>query len=287
MKRSALILLPLALLTGAGLYFGTTQPASADPAGAPKPMKALLIIGGCCHDYNTQKDLIKAGLEKRLNLTVDISYNPDKGTKPTFPEYAKDDWAKGYDVIIHNECAADVKDLEYVNRVLKPHRDGVPAVNLHCAMHSYRTAPSVGKPVAPNTNDSLWFDFLGIQSSGHGPQKPIELTFVDKESPILKGLTEWTTDKEELYNNIQVFPSAKALVKGKQDAGDREGVNNAVVVWTAEYGDKKTKVFSTTLGHNNGTVGDDRFLDLVSRGLLWATDKINADGTAKAGAAAK
>ena len=44
-------------------------------------------------------------------------------------------------------------------------------------------------------------------------------------------------------------------------------------------GPKKTRVFSTTIGHNNATVEDARYLDLVARGLLWATGKLNDDGT--------
>ena len=38
-----------------------------------------------------------------------------------------------------------------------------------------------------------------------------------------------------------------------------------VVAWTNEYGEKKTKVFGTTLGHNTETCKDDRYLDLVTR----------------------
>ena len=37
----------------------------------------------------------------------------------------------------------------------------------------------------------------------------------------------------------------------------------------------KTRVFATTLGHNNATVEDPRYLDLVTRGLLWSCDKLN------------
>jgi type 1 glutamine amidotransferase len=49
----------------------------------------------------------------------------------------------------------------------------------------------------------------------------------------------------------------------------------AVVIWTNEYGPNKTRVWSTSLGHNNATVGDPRYLDLVTRGLLWSCDKLN------------
>ncbi len=33
-----------------------------------KPLKALLITGGCCHDYKTQKDILKTGIEARANI---------------------------------------------------------------------------------------------------------------------------------------------------------------------------------------------------------------------------
>ena len=34
------------------------------------PLKVLLITGGCCHDYVHQKDILKAGLEQRANISV-------------------------------------------------------------------------------------------------------------------------------------------------------------------------------------------------------------------------
>jgi len=253
---------------------------AANAAPDAKPLKALLILGGCCHDYATQKDLLKAGIEERTNITVDICYSADKGTKATFTCYEKENWAEGYDVIIHDECSADIKDLVVVNRILAPHRAGVPAVNLHCAMHSYRTAADVKKPVDSGTDGSLWFDFLGLQSSGHGPQLPIDVSYVDPASPITKGLENWTTIKEELYNNIKVHESAKTVAKGKQ------GNSETIIAWTNEYGAKKTRVFSTTLGHNNDTVSDKRYLDFVTRGVLWAASKLDKDGKPLAGYAA-
>jgi type 1 glutamine amidotransferase len=54
-------------------------------------------------------------------------------------------------------------------------------------------------------------------------------------------------------------------------------------VWTNSYGPKHTRVFSATIGHNNETVADARYLDLVTRGVLWATGHLNEDGTPAAG----
>lgn len=268
MKRTCLFVLPV--ITAA-------MTLSAFAAPAVKPLKALLVIGGCCHDYKTQKDILEAGIEARANIKVDVCYSADAGTKPTFSCYEKDNWADGYDVIIHDECAADIKDLAMVNRILAPHRKGLPGVNLHCAMHCYRTSPEIKKPVESGTDGALWFDYLGLQSSGHGQQKPIDISYIPAASPITNGFANWTTVNEELYNNISIHESAKPLAKGTQ------GNSETVVVWTNEYGDNKTRVFSTTIGHNNDTVADSRYLDLVTRGLLWSCNKLDPDGRPLAG----
>ena len=255
---------------------------AATLAAEKAPIKALLLAGGCCHDYGQQKEILKTGLEARANIHVDIIYTDDSSTKPPLPIYGNPDYAKGYDIVIHDECSADISTQSVVEGVLKPHRDGIPAVNLHCAMHCYRIGDP-NTPADPGTPHALWFEYLGLQSSGHGAQKPIALTFQPGDSPILKGLTNWTTINEELYNNIKIWDETQPLARGQQDQGDKMGRNNTVVVWTHEYGPKKTKVFATTIGHNNATVSDPRYLDLVTRGVLWATGHIKKDGTPKKG----
>ena len=244
--------------------------APATRAAEVKPLKALLVLGGCCHDYATQKDLLKKGIEARANAVVDICYVADGSTHPKLPIYGNPDYATGYDVVIHDECAADINEQAVVEGVLKPHRDGIPGVNLHCAMHCYR----IGKPADPvtlGTPHGLWFEYLGLQSSGHGAQLPIAITFTDKDSPLTKGLEDWTTIKEELYNNVKIFDATRPLARGKQ------GKDETCVVWTNLYLGK-TRVFSTTIGHNNATVEDPRYLELVTRGLLWACDKLGPAG---------
>jgi type 1 glutamine amidotransferase len=256
--------------------------AAAVPAA--EPLEVLLVAGGCCHDYGTQTKILKAGIEERLRAHVTVAYNPDKSTKARFEIYEKDDWAAGYDVVIHDECSADVTDGPYVARILAAHRAGTPAVNIHCAMHSYRWG-EFRQPVTVGSDNAGWFEMIGLQSSGHGPQFPIEVAY-DREHPITKELADWTTTKEELYNNVQVLHTARPLATGRQTLAPKQDdpdakplVAEAVVAWTNEYGPKKTRIFSTSLGHNNQTVADGRYLDLICRGILWATGKLAADGT--------
>jgi len=238
-----------------------------------KPIKALLVLGGCCHDYAKQKDIITKGISARANVQWAIAYDPDKGTKHLNPVYEAADWAKGFDVIVHDECSADVKDMEVVKRVLKPHQEGLPGVVLHCGMHSFRTE---GWP----KETTPWFAFTGLATTGHAAQLPIGIVFVDKESPITKGMADWKSGNEELYNNFsgKLLETAQPLAKGTQVSKNKDGketTSETVIAWTNTY-NGKAKVFATTLGHNNDTVGDDRYLDLVARGLLWSVGKLDA-----------
>ncbi|MES2568973.1 MAG: ThuA domain-containing protein, partial [Verrucomicrobiota bacterium] len=242
MKKT--LLLPT--LFTAALLFNLGSVLAAE---APKPLKVLLITGGCCHDYGKQKDILKAGIEARIHAVVDQVHTDDKSTKPPLAIYGNPEYAKGYDVVIHDECSADVRDEAVIQGVLKPHKDGIPGVNLHCAMHSYRIGNPGEATTALGTPHSFWFEYLGLQSSGHGPQEPIDITYVAKESPITKGLADWTTIKEELYNNVKIFEGTETLAKGRQvtrhkkkqaDGTEKtsEREENAVIAWTNLYNGK-------------------------------------------------
>ena len=68
----------------------TITHSQADPA--------LLVIGGCCHDYKQAEGHPHRGHLARANVQWTIAYDPDKGTKHLNPVYEKADWAKGFDV---------------------------------------------------------------------------------------------------------------------------------------------------------------------------------------------
>jgi len=253
----------LALWAATLLGLEWIEPAQAQDK--PKLIRALLVIGGCCHDYAKQKEILTKGISARAHVEWVVSYDPDKGTKHLNPVYENPDWAKDFDVVVHDECCSDVSDLAIINRILEPHRNGLPGVVLHCGMHSYRT-----KGWNEKTGTTPWFEFTGLPSTNHAAQLPIAITFIDKDSPITKDMADWTTINEELYNNSagKLLDTARPLARGKQ------GKSDYVVAWTNNYMNK-TKVFATTLGHNNETVADARYLDLVTRGLLWSVDKLN------------
>lgn len=251
------LLLVYACLLGVNLSLALAE-------GAPqKPIRALLVIGGCCHDYSKQKDILTQGISARADVQWTVAYDPDRSNSHLNPIYANPDWYKGFDVVVHDECSSGVVDLQKVERILEPHKHGLPAVNLHCAMHCYRTAPY------PQTTP--WMEFTGMNTNHHGPQIPIAITFADKENPIVNPMKDWTTIHEELYHQESLLPTAHPLATGRQNGARYH--DEDVVVWTNDY--HGARVFSTTLGHNNETCADPRYLDLITRGLLWSVGKLD------------
>ncbi|MFO0067920.1 MAG: ThuA domain-containing protein, partial [Pirellulaceae bacterium] len=247
---------------GVWLWLGGQGCAPLKADEKPK-LKALLIAGGCCHDYQNQVRILSEGIQKRSQVRVDVLWTQDGSTNPPLPVFDRTDWAEGYDVVIHDHCAADNKDLSVMQRILDVHQT-LPAVHLHCAMHGFRNGTE------------LWFQHLGLGSNSHGPQEPIEIEWLKAEHPILEGVKAWKTGPEELYNNLKNYgaiPIARGTQRYLRDG--REVVEQQVVAWVTER--ESLRTFSTTLGHNTDTVADARYLDLVTRGLLWASDKLDAD----------
>ena len=223
------------------LPFASAEPTKSTPTGlvpdapAAKPLKALLIAGGCCHYYAEQHKIISKGLQRRANIRVDVIWTPDKYVDPPFDFFKNADWAKGYDVVIHDECAAGNKNPQVIANILNAHKT-VPAVHLHCAMHSYRTKD--------------WAQHIGLLSTSHGPKAPISVEIVDQEHPITKPLKSWIITKDELYNNAEVF-DAHPLAIGNQTykKGGKDVTDSAIVAWVnTTHG---APSFSTSLGHYN------------------------------------
>ncbi|MEI7729436.1 MAG: ThuA domain-containing protein [Verrucomicrobiota bacterium] len=254
-----------------------------------KPLKALLLTGGCCHDYKNQKEIISKGISARANVEWTIVLEEGGTTHKDIANstYNKPDWAKGYDIIVHNECFASDTDPAYIEKALAPHRDGVPGIILHCQMHTFR-----------DYKEDKYREFLGVTSKRHGPQHPLDVKVVKADHPIMAGFpADWKTGNEELYAIEKVWPNTITLatandkVKEKappgQKAPDKWNTTEKshTLIWVNTYG--KTRVFGTTLAHANKTMEDPVFLDLMTRGLLWACDKLDDNGKPKPGYEAK
>ena len=59
-----------------------------------KKLKALLITGGCCHNYIFQSTALTTGIEEKVNVEFTVINEGGTGTKAQIPLYDNPDWAK-------------------------------------------------------------------------------------------------------------------------------------------------------------------------------------------------
>ena len=234
------------------------QTTSDDVLKPKKQLKILLVTGGCCHNYTFQTQAIKDAVNKYKQAEWTVVNEGGNGTSATISLYDNPNWAKGYNVVVHNECFADTKDPAYIAKIVAPHRAGVPAVVIHCAMHSYR---------ALETDE--WREFLGVTTRRHDHQSKYPITIVETKHPILKDFPAiYSTPLDELYVIEKLWPNAKALATSVSERDK----NTYPVIWTNKYG--KAKIVGTTFGHSEATFSDPVFVNTVARGILWAAGRL-------------
>jgi len=229
--------------------------ATSSIAIAKEPLKLLLVTGGCCHNYRfqamaTEEAFRAAGIEVKWTIVNEGG----NGTEAMIDLYNDPNWAKDYDVVIHNECFAGTDDTDYIRKITKPHQEGTNAVVIHCAMHTYRSA---------EIDD--WREFLGVTSRHHEHQSRYPVDVVATDHAIMDGFpTDYKTPMDELYIILKTWPNTTVLATSTSEkTGEKQPV-----FWTNRYG--KARVFGTTYGHSDDTFRDPAFLRTLVRGTLWA-----------------
>lgn len=245
-------------LAGATLLVGAcTTPEANDRRTS---IDALYLTGGGWHDFERQKELVPPGLDEHLtaldvNWTIVHEGDGDPEHKPDL--LTQDDWAEDYDIIVHNHAFGRVEDADFVAHMVE-HHHGTPAVLIHASNHSFRYS----EPADP------WFEFTGLQSMRHEDQRPLTVENIEPDHPIMTDFAEqWETPvDDELYVVEQVWGDITPVAEAY---GEETGVHHPVV-WVHEV--EGTRVFSTSLGHNNEMYEDPAFLKMIANGLLWAIE---------------
>lgn len=249
--------------------FAATATATASET---EPIQALMITGGGWHDYEAQQHILAEGISARANVQWTIDLEGMEGGNQEQSRHKprrqrESGWAEGFDVALYNMCYSNVTDVEFIEGITRVHEAGLPAVVLHCAMHSYRHAET-----------EAWRDLLGVRTTRHEAHRPFTVENLKPDHPVMKGFPEeWETPRGELYMIEEVREGVTLL--GRAFGVDTE--EHHLTIWTNQYGEGR--IFGTTIGHHNETMEAEEYLDLVARGLLWSVGKLRDDGTPEEG----
>ncbi len=232
--------------------------AVSEVAAADSLRGLILTSPGVYHNYEYQNHALAEAIASRVDITFDISLAEKE-------RWRSSDFSDGYDVLVYNICMADNEDTALIANMRRQSETlGVPALVLHCTMHSFR-------------NTDRWWPLYGLETVAHAPLGSLHLDHA-REHPVLAGVpADWTLAKDELYLNLSF--SATPLLLSRDEDGTEH-----VTAWLAMAGG--APLFGTTLGHSDATIEDPVYQRLLANAVLLVTGRLGDDGEPVAGAAA-
>lgn len=248
----------------------TAAPSRAEDA---KKIKAVMYVGGGFHDYKKMPPYLADEITKLApNVSIDVKFMADAAAMAQ--EYKDPKFGDGYDLIIYDICFGEKwQDGDY-DPALKLAASGKPAVFIHCSMHTYR-APRDTKAAnfaeREKIVDAKWHALVGMDTRVHDKYQAFGTVKVAKDHPILNVFPDdWKTSGDELYNTVKMMPTATPLLQATSPTTGKVHT----VAWTNAYGDGKTRIFATTLGHDMKTGEDPSYHRLLANGILWACGQL-------------
>jgi type 1 glutamine amidotransferase len=208
-----------------------------------------------------------------VNAVFTVDHEAAANSAARVSRHTAPGWSREFDVVLYNICFADVRDNAWSEAIVREHvTQKVPAVVVHCTIHSYNY----------RGDSPIWSRFLGVRSQRHQRQMPYTVEALQPKHPIMLNFpSPWLTPQGELYEILEVFPTATPLAH----ALGQESGKHQVTIWTNEF--EGVRVFGTTTGHHNETMLTKTYMDLLASGLLWAANKLDASGKPSAGYGAR
>jgi len=222
----------------------------ANPAAKPAPIKVLLITGDdvSAHPWREISETTREILVDSGKFDVKVSEDPLILESETA--------LKNYDVIVFTIFAQKLGDLpgQAQENLLNYVKGGKGFFVQHLATASFPKWDEFGKLCGRK-----WV----MGTSGHGPRSDFTSKIVDKEHPITKGLTDFTTN-DELYAKLQGTGQIHVLVQADSDWSKK----TEPLVFVQNYG--KGRVVHNAYGHDRKALMTPNVQKVIARGVEWA-----------------
>jgi len=222
----------------------------ANPAGKPAPIKVLLITGDDvgAHPWREISETTREILVGTGKFDVKVSEDPLILESETA--------LKNYDVIVFTIYAQKLGELpgQAQENLLNYVKSGKGFFVQHLATASFPKWEEFGKLCGRK-----WV----MGTSGHGPRADFTSKIVDKEHPITKGLTDFTTN-DELYAKLQGTEEIHVLVQADSDWSKK----TEPLIFVKNYG--QGRVVHNAYGHDRKALMTPSVQKIIIRGTEWA-----------------
>ena len=221
----------------------------AQPA-KPAPIKVLLITGDdvSAHPWREMSETTREILVNSGKFDVKICEDPLILESATA--------LKNYDVIAFLIFSTKLAELpaQAQENLLNYVKSGKGFFVQHLASASFPKWDEFGRLCGRK-----WV----MGTSGHGPRSDFLSKIVDKEHPITKGLSNFTTD-DELYATLQGHEDIHVLVTADSDWSKK----TEPLVFIQNYGEGR--VVHNAFGHDRKALMTANVQKIIARGTEWA-----------------
>jgi type 1 glutamine amidotransferase len=242
-------------ILGAGLAAGAaawlpTRLARADKAKIPARKKALFIYGGWDgHEPVKCRDIFVPWLKsQKFDVVVSDKLDP----------YADAKLMETVDLIVQIWTMGKI-EKEPLKGLLAAVKKGTGIAGWHGGLgDAFR-------------QETAYQYMVGGQWVEHpGGQIEYKVNITDHEDPITFGLKDFKLKTEQYY--MHVDPNNKVLATTTFSGEHDDWIEGSTmpVVWKRMYG--KGRVFYSSLGHQASVFDTPEALELMKRGMLWASD---------------
>jgi type 1 glutamine amidotransferase len=254
----------------------STLPAEADwlPAGKPatwddawakqdptQAVRALLLTGDDhpAHVWQETSPALRSALWRDARFRVDTSHDPEALAD-----------LDGYDVVVLSYCNWESPGLSEAAKqgLVGFLESGGGVVLIHFANGAWHYS-------LPGAEDSDWPEYRRIcrrvwdhtADSAHDPYGTFQVDIVDTEHPITRGLPRFETIDELYYRQAGELP-----IHVLASAHSKQIDEDTPIAWVSEYGEGR--VFQTLLGHSADSISNPNVEELIRRGCLWVTRRL-------------
>lgn len=266
--------------------------AALTATSAP-PIRVLIVDGINNHDWAPTSVGVAAILKDSARpFEVDVSTSPARDA----PRADWDKWRPAfsrYDVVLSNWNGGHKADgLRWPREVEAAFetyvRDGGGFVSFHAANNAFLEWPAYNEMVGLLWRDPSFGPGLVIDAEektvlvaagegrrpGHGPRHDFEMTVLDPDHPITRGLPRrWLHVSEQLTHGQHGPPEAVRALHVLTYALSKDVLERQPMDWVRAYG--RGRVYVTMLGHTwkgeaSPNLDSAGFRTLLRRGVEWA-----------------
>lgn len=253
---SKLTLPLLALLLAAVLPL---RAAAADPAPAPRPVRAVIVTGVDWPGH----------LWKRTSVAVQGILQADARCEAEIvsdPGFLADPRLDDFDVVVlmFKNYAPLAKEDEALQHLIRFVHNGKGLSVIHFASGAFPVEASENKtlPIRPEFRDLIGRS----QFKRHDKRGPFLVKIARTDGPITLGMSDFETD-DELFIDLVGDRPIEVLATAHSKITNQD--HPMAFVFTNEKG----RVFQTTLGHDTKALEVPGTRELIRRGTMWAAGR--------------